>query len=1791
MSENFKKFYSFYKTADYSERNVAEDVAYTPHESYSYDRDTYSSWELGRKNEVYENLTAGRSGLSSFPNMPDFPDIASLPSSSYHTSSKSQNINADLYAQALAVKSDLGLMDDNRHSDALESLSAYGAEEPFKKSNWKHRQFRERELQGTSERTAVFSSRMQPVEDDLFTETEEQGNTSKLNENKSSINITPLSELNLASIDDEDEYLYGDSNSLPEEPTSKNATQLETSKANASVWSDDESASGSTCFMSKEHNLTNKLVLNLKSDLREKLGKPGASELRKQKSSDLFYSTKIDKIPKSYSEKSRDNTKEQPFVTALETNLKAYEQTKKYPSSSGKVFSTSNESDKFCKGLNSSMKFFPQVTKKEQVLSKHLLSESSDVKSKYQVAADMLKKRLGEKTSLSPLTELLSKRVYSGDAEKSRKPLSVSDTPVEQFDASISPSTKFPKLLINIKQGEKALSKRIVHVKKSPDIYSGEKGDKLKTLKSYSPVDPHVENEILKPRRVLKGISDNRSQEVFNFLERSVKRKQISEEKLPRAYREDRYVHHTSREDSPKYSSRDRKHKSPDEGSSPSRSPKSRSLGLRGRSRDRSPVRHRYSRSPKRKSRDRSPRSLRYRTERSPRRRSRSRSPKYRSSSRSPRRYSREGSPRRYSGERSPRHRSPENSYGYSAREWSPRHRAHDRSPKHSSSRRSRSPIENSEKSAENKRSIRSADNVKDKFMKDGNEPATKIKPSISKILDATSISKVISEDINIPTHLVKAEKKSIQEKNVDVLPASEKETPLTKSAPGKVPPVPTSEDEDLTSQTQNEKYENFFNFFNKIVTQKTLLNNISIAIEEAKHSSKPPVPQEERSVASISQSVLPGQPIPSLYSQSYVPPNMEKSMPLSHSVPPNIVSVSPNINVPVSGNVNVPVLPASQPVPHYPMAEANYAYGAPPPPMYPPPILTTESYNAYPMPPPTFGPPLVYPEESSPPIKVVKNMPKAKRVCSLKSVPMVSGNDLITVKQQTAATGNASSTDSIKSPKKNTFRPQKSESDPSSVNVLMGACVEEYKTLLREREHYKRKLRKTSDTVVELKDIRKNLEIKYKKSKFSSDVKKLLSQCSALYEKANVELKRVIRNASKIGEDLMQVKTRVPIDRQQEIEEEIKKVQDTVVSSVKYSCYDTGNHWCNLCNEPFATICALLEHLHSDKHKEFIDLNSLPPWQTETSKDCASNKDDKECILQPVRGVEFLSPVTGFYCSLCQETIPDRKYAETHVKSHEHTAKYMNLLKENSFYEKLHDLKKEIGLLQEKRKREDGKQIYIVKRQRTEADSNKKNSLQVQKTHQKVAEELEEASDESEISHKSLKSSGIKLNLNKLPKERLVKEKESESKAKPQFVYIGRAPNFKPKVKPVAKNLPLQNSSKLEKDDSVVSSVKSCESNTSAEASEKSSEKNNPGQALIKSEVKNTSIQNPEKGSNKSNLPVKKASDDKKLCISEEKMCNKSTNGSNTSSSASVSKASDAFVFAVPKPVPLKPQMKKKKDNLIVSGCQQEFEMKKEKPCNNKSSTASKNQKNDEKQQKSALENKNQDPVIARAIKNILYGNDKTTSKKSEIKIFPQPPKPVSSPQPKVENLTRAAAPLTEEEKDFLLLGINKADMLPIAVPRPPPLALMQNTIKQTSSASPAVVSQQTQSQTIPSNTTSSAFLPAQPALIQQTQAQVVNSNNFAPSTFSSPPPVAQSSNYMPSAFSATLPATPTQNFSTTNYISPSFPAAETGQNAVETSGTILPLENIETIKATIPPFPPPLQVPPPLHHLQLRI
>ncbi|XP_071995932.1 zinc finger protein 318 isoform X2 [Engystomops pustulosus] len=149
------------------------------------------------------------------------------------------------------------------------------------------------------------------------------------------------------------------------------------------------------------------------------------------------------------------------------------------------------------------------------------------------------------------------------------------------------------------------------------------------------------------------------------------------------------------------------------------------------------------------------------------------------------------------------------------------------------------------------------------------------------------------------------------------------------------------------------------------------------------------------------------------------------------------------------------------------------------------------------------------------------------------------------------------------------------------------------------------------------------------------------------------------------------------------------------------FEYYDPGSHWCEHCNAICMTLPEYLLHLHDKKHGQFVK-GEKRPWLKKKVEEAVDKKKKKVNI--PLKGPEFLVPVSGYYCDLCNELFPDHIAAEEHLRAYAHNDKYKKYLDSHVYYETFRREKKKAKLTAaQEASREAARKLAEQKRKRAE--------------------------------------------------------------------------------------------------------------------------------------------------------------------------------------------------------------------------------------------------------------------------------------------------------------------------------------------------------------------------------------------------------------------------------------------------------------------------------------------------------
>ncbi|KAF7992980.1 hypothetical protein HCN44_005761 [Aphidius gifuensis] len=148
--------------------------------------------------------------------------------------------------------------------------------------------------------------------------------------------------------------------------------------------------------------------------------------------------------------------------------------------------------------------------------------------------------------------------------------------------------------------------------------------------------------------------------------------------------------------------------------------------------------------------------------------------------------------------------------------------------------------------------------------------------------------------------------------------------------------------------------------------------------------------------------------------------------------------------------------------------------------------------------------------------------------------------------------------------------------------------------------------------------------------------------------------------------------------DKDIKIERE-RKIQKLSEDDTKPICnfvhYDPEMHWCKVCNIFPKTAKEYLNHLHSNEHKEkclekkIVDMPWHPRNGGGTEKEVPYHP-SLPTKRTPIKGLQFFSAATAWYCKLCDSWIGDLHCASLHLKSKRHSENFSRFVEQNPHWE-----------------------------------------------------------------------------------------------------------------------------------------------------------------------------------------------------------------------------------------------------------------------------------------------------------------------------------------------------------------------------------------------------------------------------------------------------------------------------------------------------------------------------------------
>ncbi|XP_018571648.1 zinc finger matrin-type protein CG9776 isoform X2 [Anoplophora glabripennis] len=120
------------------------------------------------------------------------------------------------------------------------------------------------------------------------------------------------------------------------------------------------------------------------------------------------------------------------------------------------------------------------------------------------------------------------------------------------------------------------------------------------------------------------------------------------------------------------------------------------------------------------------------------------------------------------------------------------------------------------------------------------------------------------------------------------------------------------------------------------------------------------------------------------------------------------------------------------------------------------------------------------------------------------------------------------------------------------------------------------------------------------------------------------------------------------------------------------YVHYDTGLHWCWLCDEFPETAKDFLLHLQDKKHRTMAKENDVDntPWHKLPLEPILPSDENAPKKRIPIKGLQFFISAPSWYCKLCDVWIGDLHCASHHLKSKTHYQNYENFVVQNPHWE-----------------------------------------------------------------------------------------------------------------------------------------------------------------------------------------------------------------------------------------------------------------------------------------------------------------------------------------------------------------------------------------------------------------------------------------------------------------------------------------------------------------------------------------
>ncbi|KAL4238201.1 hypothetical protein ACF0H5_002913 [Mactra antiquata] len=499
--------------------------------------------------------------------------------------------------------------------------------------------------------------------------------------------------------------------------------------------------------------------------------------------------------------------------------------------------------------------------------------------------------------------------------------------------------------------------------------------------------------------------------------------------------------------------------------------------------------------------------------------------------------------------------------------------------------------------------------------------------------------------------------------------------------------------------------------------------------------------------------------------------------------LPPGYVAVPPPGQPPFGMPPIIGQPPPSVPPPGYPYAAPNPTMYAVAPAQN---ISMTPQFDSDIAPPGTIEMPLNLPARSNPPDvpdeKSSGDGRKDRRSPSLKS----DRSDHSGKKEHRSEKSNASSNRTVLLPK---AKPKDEDDEPkpsSSGRIVVLGKPKQKEPSKTDSEKEKAKLLKEKEIMVnkikvlekEYNNLKKQETDLKKRNTKDRKVDPILNENKKLLDEIRKEIRKLEKQKSdferkheflKDSDREVKVTPKKPASDKGKGTEKKEEFKVEKGKMMKHHFIDRGDHWCKACGTIYQNIQDYLHHLASYKHKQSLP-SDFRPWMDgfQANDGMILNKQGAKV---PLPGIEFMMPVSAYYCELCKVFLGDVSFAIDHFKCESHYINYKKYLDENKFYERKMKEEKEKALKEHKKEtqKELVKKEAEQKAERKRNDSEKDARIRAnEKKWDTSVEDLDDISNSSKKSGASKSQSQIKLSLKgqSSKTETIDKTKDSDTSA-----------------------------------------------------------------------------------------------------------------------------------------------------------------------------------------------------------------------------------------------------------------------------------------------------------------------------------------------------------------------------------------------------------------------------------------